>query len=602
VGAFLSGLMSAVGPKIEEKHQQDLVLKAKQKQSEFDTYWGSMQTAATRLSQLKSKDQLTPQEEQEANKLAQQYAWSEQQLGKLTKSNKPLSEAVQKVGGFVKQILSRPSPKGRLQPPQGQQQAQQPDAQSQPQGQQQGSGPLQPPQPQGAQPQQPAQTTQPKSGPLQPPAPAQKPSQPQGSMMGAMALAAGPDKDAIKDDRERAMKKYEKELELANHTKEEAAKQEQAIQQQKSEDDAMEKYAATLPKDEGDTLRKAHYNKRFTGSTELKTPATEKKTIVHVKDKDGNWRPAEESPDGKLSDLSGKPIDPSAITDVNKTGAAPEKYTGELKTYMDSMRITATSHDPVEVAAAGKTLKDLELKRQALISQAGSEGTLSDDQLKTLAKYDAITGNRTEISYRDPMMKAKYTAEFANAIKDFGGPEKTSEIAASYKANKANLEQLTKVKGTMEAAKNATDKEIDRAIALGKSVPRSQSKLVNNYEQLIKANLTDYPELARYREALLAARYRYNSMIASFKGAGAATNQIRSETAEEIIDRSMPKGAFEGAAKEMKVGLGNVMQGLDEAISGTKKQLQAPVGPSPKGALLPPASGGSAEDPLGVLK
>jgi hypothetical protein len=118
MGAFLSGLFSAVGPRLEEKHQQELALQNQKKQGEYSTYWNSMQVAATKLSELKGKQNLTPKEEQEAQRLAAQYAWSGQQLTKLTKGSKPLGEAVQKVGGFVKQLLSHPSPKGALKPPQ----------------------------------------------------------------------------------------------------------------------------------------------------------------------------------------------------------------------------------------------------------------------------------------------------------------------------------------------------------------------------------------------------------------------------------------------------------------------------------------------------
>lgn len=169
-GGFLSGMFNVIGPRLEEKHQQHLALENQKKQGEYGTYWNSMQAAASKLATLKSKGDLSPEEEKEAQTLAAQYAWSEGQLNKMTKGSKPLSEAFQKVGGFVKQILSHPSPNGQLQPPQGAQPAQ---AQPQLDAQQQQPAPGQP------------------SQPLQPPAAAP-------SMQGAMALSQQMNPDAVK--------------------------------------------------------------------------------------------------------------------------------------------------------------------------------------------------------------------------------------------------------------------------------------------------------------------------------------------------------------------------------------------------------------------
>ena len=197
---FLTGFLGVVGPKLQEKHDQALKLQSQKKDAEFGTYWNSMQAAATRLSQLKQKGDLTPEELQEAQRLAGQYSWSEQQLNKMTKGDKPLGETFQKVGGFVKHLLSRPSPKGKLQPP-GQQQPQTASAQAVDGSQSQATG-------------------QYPSKPLQPPAPIQ---QQQPSMQGAMALAASQSPEGIKrqeseEDRKRRTKTAD-ELNLSGRDK-----------------------------------------------------------------------------------------------------------------------------------------------------------------------------------------------------------------------------------------------------------------------------------------------------------------------------------------------------------------------------------------------
>jgi hypothetical protein len=126
-GGFLSGMLGVIGPRLKEKHDESVKLQNQQKEGQFSTVWGSMQNAATRLYELKQKGQLTPEEEQEARTLASQYQWSQQELNKITKGNKPLGEAFQKVGGFVTKLLT--SPRGQLQGPQqqGEQQGQSAD-------------------------------------------------------------------------------------------------------------------------------------------------------------------------------------------------------------------------------------------------------------------------------------------------------------------------------------------------------------------------------------------------------------------------------------------------------------------------------------------
>jgi len=124
MGGFLSGILNTVGPALREKNQADFQLKQQAKVGEMNTLWSSMQTSAERLDELKKKDKLSPEEEAEAKDLAAQYAYSDEQYKKLTKSNKPVAQAYEKVSGIIKQRLTKPSPKGQLQGPQQGQPAQ----------------------------------------------------------------------------------------------------------------------------------------------------------------------------------------------------------------------------------------------------------------------------------------------------------------------------------------------------------------------------------------------------------------------------------------------------------------------------------------------
>jgi hypothetical protein len=379
-------------------------------------------------------------------------------------------------------------------------------------------------------------------------------------------------------------------------------RQEQEMKDQAEEklEKAAKDYATALGPEEGKAFLKRFEEQHKFGlkSDEAKPPAPEDIKNIPGKALKGQ------------KDAFGGDIDDSVAYTKSKDGKlypetaapkAPPGLTGALKQSVDAYHILASSKDPSEIKGAQEALKAQAQKAteaQARVAAAnGAGGQISDDDLKTLAESNAITGGKTELSYRDPAMKAKYEHYYAEAIRNAGGPQAISEVQAQYKASRGNLESLEKIQGQMKAAQAGTIAEIDRLVDLSRKVPRSQAKLFNNYAQLIQADLTDYPELASYREALVAARDRYTSMIGTFKGGGASTNQMKTETAEEILNRDMPQGALEAAAKEMKVGITNVMKGLDDVVNQTRKDMASPSKPSPSGAQTPPG-GGSVVDQL----
>jgi len=120
MGGFLTGLFQTVGTGLREKNAQHQKQQAEEKQRQVDTQWTAMQTAVTTLDRLKRKqdsgEELTPEETQQAQQAAGVWQASQQEYGKLTKSNKPVNEAFQKFGGFVSKILT--SKKNQLNGPQ----------------------------------------------------------------------------------------------------------------------------------------------------------------------------------------------------------------------------------------------------------------------------------------------------------------------------------------------------------------------------------------------------------------------------------------------------------------------------------------------------
>lgn len=309
---------------------------------------------------------------------------------------------------------------------------------------------------------------------------------------------------------------------------------------------------------------------------------------------------------GAQKDAFGNAVDPKGVYTRGKDGkfypeAPPPKadtgtkFTGALGEMVQAKTALASKDStPEQKAAAKDYLRNQELAQQAkviTINNAADAGKdVPDDELRELAQYDLKGGGPPNFGMGKSKMRERYLHIKADEIAKAGGGDSAMAQKAQFKADSASLTNLTKVRDTMKAGENGTVAEIDRLIKLSKDVPRSDLKLFNKADQFFNSNLTSHPELARYREALLAARYRYNSMIASLKGGGASTNQVRSETADEIIDRTMSQGTLEAAANEMKVGIANVMKGVDSAVDETKKRLRS-------GVLTAPGENGAAGGP-----
>jgi hypothetical protein len=290
------------------------------------------------------------------------------------------------------------------------------------------------------------------------------------------------------------------------------------------------------------------------------------------------------------------PLDPTQYAEATKEPAAE---TGSLKQLVEAHEIldNPASHTPAEVEAAKDVLQNAKLKQQSLsvnIRNAADTGNeVSDDDLRALAQTALLTGSDPHIVTRNPALNTRYLKMKGEEILKQGGARAAASGLAEYHADKTTLSALTKVQSEMQAALDGTKAEIKRVGVLAQKVPRSSVAKFNSIQQFVDANLTDDPQLAAFREALLAARYRYNSMISNLRGGGAATNQVRTETADEILNRFMPSGAMDAALREMGVGLQNIMDGMDGAVTKVKQDIRGGTGG---------AGGGGAASNTGAAK
>jgi hypothetical protein len=243
---------------------------------------------------------------------------------------------------------------------------------------------------------------------------------------------------------------------------------------------------------------------------------------------------------------------------------------------LDASKLTA--EQKIKAVHEAREMERLSPRASANAAGADPEVKFTDDKLRSQARLSLITKHDPNFGTRNPKLTARFGAIKSEEIEKMGGPQAVAAAQAKYAGETHNLSGLLRLQSQMRAAKSGTDLEIDRLKRLSNSVDLGSVARYNSFEQFLSANLTDNPDLARFREALVAARYRYNSMISSFRSSGgSATNQVRSETAEEIINRSMARGALNAAADEMKVGLQNVMSGLDQAVVSTENELSGKV-------------------------
>jgi hypothetical protein len=324
--------------------------------------------------------------------------------------------------------------------------------------------------------------------------------------------------------------------------------------------------------------------------TQVQKPPVQKDVVITGPDgKDFYGR---EDPDtGNLTKITGEPLDP---TKYQRRVDKPESDKGELELRQQALR-DIESGDPIKVQAGKDYLKGLATKEKgaetritiAQQNAAQNNAPAAPGTMLTLAEQYIDSGGTITppLTYRGGDRR-----EFDNAVAQILNERKKSGQDTSLIEQRVNVDtwkSLVKTTAVMKSGKAATDKEIDRAKFLARSIPLTTLKKFNSLMQLVNSEVKDDPDLAAFREALVAARSRYNSMIMSMRsGGGAATNQVRTETLDEVLNRTMQPEAMQRALDEMKVGLQNVMSGYDgvvkeyhDKMTGTgKKENADPLG------------------------
>jgi hypothetical protein len=373
------------------------------------------------------------------------------------------------------------------------------------------------------------------------------------------------------------LEQHKKDIEIRNNMRAEAIK----AQQKASQDEEAYNTEYKRATDAGLTPQQAYERASSiaagkTPTDVLKAPAGGAGKNATIVGPDGKEfvGVSRQMPDGSTQLFkigSTEPLDPATYSEKVKEPADVSSLRGyeeDLNTLKDP------SASPSKKEAAKLDLRDRQNKNQAVTvriqneqqqAQPAAPGTMD-----TLAKQYVDSGGTITppLSFRGGDRRAfdDAVARQINSLKASGQDTSLIERKVNIGAAKSAIDVLAKTDASLSGQEKGTIAEIDRAKTLAKKVSRTAFKKFNNIQQFLDANLTDDPDLARFREALVSVRQRYSAMVSNLRGAGTATNAVRAETAEEILDRAMATGALDAALDEMKTGIGNITGGVKGAL------------------------------------
>lgn len=264
------------------------------------------------------------------------------------------------------------------------------------------------------------------------------------------------------------------------------------------------------------------------------------------------------------------------------------KQTAESKEREDKLRADLKkAQSELDEANKEKLKKTVPGKNESGYSssrpQQASAESDNPESMRASILYEIMTGQRPAFGLGKSFQRDAYNQERAKVLEELG--PQAEQLKAAYKAGNSGLTRAITQRVQIGAFENTFQKAIDQAEDASSNVPRSDSRLFNSWQQLAQANLTNNPELARFRVAAQTAINEYSRIVSSATGGGVSTDTARRE-AENILNTAMSKGSFSAALAQMKKEADFRTQGLDQEINRMVGQLgQSASGPGRGGAV-----------------
>src|ERR1043166_7070355 len=197
---------------------------------------------------------------------------------------------------------------------------------------------------------------------------------------------------------------------------------------------------------------------------------------------------------------------------------------------------------------------------------------LTAGQIHNMALLAAQTGRMPNFGMGKSKVKDQFNRAYADAIGEMGGPNSVAAYQQEYKASGRALGDLETMRSKIGSFEDAFRKDLDLAEAAAMKVPRTQSSKFNSWVQLLKADLTDYPELSAFRVSTQTAVNQYATLM--YNASGRSSNDARADAAG-LIDKAMAAQSYDAAIKQMKLEAKNRVAGLDEEIKRRREELRS---------------------------
>ena len=261
----------------------------------------------------------------------------------------------------------------------------------------------------------------------------------------------------------------------------------------------------------------------------------------------------------------------------------PSKVDDQLAAYSKSINKPVSQFTPEDRLKA-RSIKVVVGKGvgpgNSLPEVAASGSTISDTSADNLARAYISTAGKIKPSFgmskNDPNR-----IKFWNSVgKIISSDPEWINTWTNFSAGTANLNQLTKIKGVLGGLEGTFKLDINNAREASKAVDRTNIARYNKADQFFTANFTDYPELAKFRVAILAAANQY-AQVMNAGAAGASRVTVNAQDhAKEIVNTFVSDGTIEATLDQMVKEADNKVTATDEQIERQKRALSGNGGNS----------------------
>jgi hypothetical protein len=373
-----------------------------------------------------------------------------------------------------------------------------------------------------------------------------------------------------------------------------AAKQRQSEQTAQSDQDRKDKSAVNVHRQEKavdtqSTMDVYKQEREYDAAHPDPNKVAPKKTDIHYLSKaDGEWHLGKEDAQGNKFTQDEKPVDPTDVMDVSKSGPKPEKFTGELGQRLAAQAIIDNPKStPSEVKQAKAQLKKLDaaatsvtIRNEVARENAGVPVTTWDktgeDALK--GQPEIVKALVRSVAHYDQKLPSgfalksepwKSVAALAPLYSGGKWKEYNYDIARSMK------QDYTNTKGNATGAKiislNTLTQHLDTFEQAANAMNAKDTRLLNKFINEIRTQ-TGSKQVTNFETARTAIA---DELATALKQSGATDVTIGHW--RENFQQASSKGQFKGAIQEAYNLMAGRLKPLKEEYEQVIGNLDVPI-------------------------